>query len=155
MTNTTKDIDDLICTTGIYLENALKKGDLKKVTKWENRLYRLKTKERMEIEIIEFNFDGPNIEAEDTKRLGKQLTAVYEVMTDGKWRTLGDIAQEAGYPPESAAGISARLRDLRKDKVHKVLGSRYDVHKKRVEGGIWEYRMEKLGEYICYPEAVN
>jgi alkylated DNA nucleotide flippase Atl1 len=149
------DIDERICKAGIYMENALEKGDSKRAEKWENRIYNLKRQEREMIEQDEFNFDGPNIEAEDTKRLGKQLTAVYEVMTDGKWRTLGDIAQEAGYPPESAAGISARLRDLRKDKVHKVLGSRYDVHKKRVEGGIWEYRMEKLGEYICYPEALN
>lgn len=42
----------------------------------------------------------------------RQITAVYNLMRDHKWRTLADISEILQQPIQS---ISARLRDLRKD----------------------------------------
>ncbi len=69
----------------------------------------------------------------DGKRLCGQQKAVYELMKDGRWRTLGRIAEQVG---KSEAGISARLRDLRKPQ----FGS-YQVDRRRVSNGLWEYRL--------------
>ena len=59
-------------------------------------------------------FDGPQL-ADDTDeqdaRLKRQIVRVYEVMRDGKARTLDELAVEADAP---AASVSARIRDLRK-----------------------------------------
>lgn len=74
----------------------------------------------------------------DRKRLSTQLVRVARLMSDGKWRTLAQIREclNAG----SEAGISARLRDLRKAKF-----GGYQVDRRRREAGLWEYRLD-LGE---------
>ena len=59
----------------------------------------------------ELCFSGPDLEEADNRRLGRQLVAVRELMLDGAWRSLADIAARVAG---SEAGISARLRDLRK-----------------------------------------
>lgn len=60
-------------------------------------------------------FDGKTFEHEhDIIRLKGQLARVYNCMRDGRWRTLGEI--RAHIQSGSEAGISARLRDLRKEK---------------------------------------
>ena len=41
----------------------------------------------------------------------------------------------------SEAGISARLRDLRKEKF-----GGYSIERKRSDEGLWWYRMERKGE---------
>lgn len=72
----------------------------------------------------EFDFGGDTYEPEfDQDRLGEQSKAVYKLMSDGKWRTLGEIEALLGYPQ---ASISARLRDYRKEKFggHAVLRRR-------------------------------
>ena len=57
-------------------------------------------------------FDGVTISPElDNERLGTQLARVKALMLDHQWRTLPEIWVEVGG---SEAGISARLRDLRK-----------------------------------------
>lgn len=57
-------------------------------------------------------FDGASYSPElDATRLITQFTRVRALMLDGKWRTLSEIHREVGG---SEAGISARLRDLRK-----------------------------------------
>jgi len=57
-------------------------------------------------------FDGVTIDpALDNARLGSQIERVYSLMSDGKWRTLPTIAVVV---KGSEAGVSARLRDLRK-----------------------------------------
>ena len=71
-------------------------------------------------------YDAPR----DNARLSNQLRAVRYVMLDGKWHTLAEIAQRVGG---SEAGISARLRDLRK------LG--HKIAKEYVEFGLWRYRL--------------
>lgn len=80
------------------------------------------------------HFDGATYEAKhDHARLTKQLLKVKEVMDDGQWHTLRDIAERAECPEQSA---SARLRDLRKAKF-----GGYVVERHRIDGGLWAYRL--------------
>jgi hypothetical protein len=59
-------------------------------------------------------FDGETYDAaQDEARLAGQMLRVAKCMADGEWRTLEEIAAEAGDPE---ASVSARLRDLRKRK---------------------------------------
>jgi hypothetical protein len=82
-------------------------------------------------------FDGTTYEPrEDYTRLKGQLWRVFQLMSDGKWRTLGEIADDAGG---SEASVSARLRDLRKPKY----GAR-EVERERVDGGLYRYRLKPL-----------
>jgi hypothetical protein len=81
-------------------------------------------------------FDGPDIAPEDAARLGTQLYAVRALMLDGRYRTLSQIAMGIGANITALPGISARLRDLRKPRF-----GGYDVERRRVEGGLWEYRV--------------
>jgi hypothetical protein len=57
-------------------------------------------------------------------------------MSDGAWRTLEEIRSRVGG---SEAAISARLRDLRKDK----FGGHIVESRRRGDGsrGLWEYRL--------------
>ena len=76
------------------------------------------------------DFDGVTYDPErDKARLTGQLERVYEVVKTG-WYTLAEIASQTGDPEGS---ISARLRDLRKEK----FGS-YDIRRKRV-GNTFSY----------------
>lgn len=70
----------------------------------------------------------------DFVRLSGQLLRVYNVMLDGRWRTLAQIA--ALSAPGTEAAVSARLRDLRKDKF-----GAHDMQAECIEGGLWRYRM--------------
>lgn len=83
-------------------------------------------------------FDGVTYEpVKDYARLNSQLTLVVRLMRDGQWRTLKEIAFDS---KGSEAGVSARLRDLRKPRY----ASRYPdvraVDSRRRAGGTWEYR---------------
>src|SRR5689334_4744858 len=72
----------------------------------------------------------------DTPRLTKHLAKVKEIMSDGKWITLRELADRVGCSETSA---SARLRDLRKP----FCGSQ-TVEKRRVgDGGHYEYRVKE------------
>jgi len=73
----------------------------------------------------------------DAERLTGQLRRVYDLVKDGRPRTLSEIRNVTGG---SEAAISARLRDLRKEQY----GS-HMVHRERVgdpHGGLWRYWME-------------
>lgn len=70
----------------------------------------------------------------DFERLNSQLQRVQWAMLDGAWHTLPDLAEVAGG---SVASVSARLRDLRKEK-H---GSN-SVLRRYIRNGLFEYRME-------------
>lgn len=79
-------------------------------------------------------FDGDTYEPElDEARLFKQLRDVRSYMRDGLWHTLPDIEAGTGHPPQS---ISARLRDLRKDK-----WGAHTVMRERLERGLFRYRL--------------
>lgn len=81
--------------------------------------------------------------ARDEARLKKQLGRVYEVLSDGRWHTLKEIRFRAAVLRgdgkwDSEAGISARIRDLRK-----VQHGSHQVERRRVSGGLWEYRLRR------------
>ncbi len=79
-------------------------------------------------------FDGPAYDdARDRVRLAGQILRVYELMQDGRWRTLQAIADATGDPH---ASISAQLRHLRKGKF-----GAHTVERRHVGGGLFEYRM--------------
>ncbi len=80
-------------------------------------------------------FDGATVEPEDQVRLANYLVKVVQVMSDGEWWTLRQLADRVGCSESSA---SARLRDLKKRK----FGS-WNVEKDRVApgSGLWKYRL--------------
>lgn len=81
-------------------------------------------------------FSGPAYDpAVDQARLTKQLGRVFDVMCDGRWRILQEIAEATGDPH---ASISAQLRHLRKPRF-----GGYVVQKRRRAplSGTWEYRV--------------
>jgi hypothetical protein len=80
------------------------------------------------------DFDGATYDPQqDHTRLTGQLDRVRALLSDGKWRTLPDIHRLCGG---STQGVSARIRDLRKQK----FGANTVEHR-RITGGLWEYRM--------------
>lgn len=80
-------------------------------------------------------FDGPDVTTADAVRLEGQLGRVFDYMKDGIWRSLDNIAT---HVQGSEAGVSARLRDLRKPRfgAHTVERSRFGP-----ASGIWYYRL--------------
>jgi len=59
-------------------------------------------------------FDGPAYSQKyDQARLSGQILRVFNLMRDGRWRTLDEIAGATGDPH---ASISAQLRHLRKER---------------------------------------
>ncbi len=71
----------------------------------------------------------------DETRLRGQLAQVRELMSDRRWRTLSEIRETLGEK-HSEAGISARLRDLRKKRFGEYL-----VERRRRSQGTFEYRV--------------
>jgi hypothetical protein len=87
------------------------------------------------------DFDGETYDRRrDHGRLSSELGRVKDLMIDGKWRTLADIAMVVGDPE---ASISARLRDLRKKKF-----GEYIVERRYLYDGLWEYRVTKPRETL-------
>ena len=79
-------------------------------------------------------FDGQTYKASrDYERLHGQLKAVFDLMSDGRWRTLSDIGTAV---EGSEASLSARLRDLRKEKY-----GAHQIQRESVGGGLFRYRM--------------
>lgn len=82
-------------------------------------------------------FDGETYNADvDGARLFRQLSRVRTFMRSGEWRTLAEISAAVGSPE---ASVSARLRDLRKEKF-----GGYLVERRRrglAARGLWEYRL--------------
>jgi hypothetical protein len=69
----------------------------------------------------------------DHNRIAAQRGRVWELMSDGNWRTLEEIAHETGDPE---ASISARLRDFRKVKF-----GAHRIERSYVGNGLWHYRV--------------
>ena len=86
------------------------------------------------------DFDGETYEPErDQMRLSGQLKAVFDVMSDGKWRTLPGLAMYVTAQTgrnASEASVSARLRDLRKDRF-----GAHDVERRYIANGMFQYRL--------------
>ena len=85
-------------------------------------------------------FDGKTYDrAADGRRLWTALSAVHNLMSDGRWRTLSSIKADLHSlyaKVVSEAGISARLRDLRKEKFGAL-----KMESRRRDGGVWQYRV--------------
>lgn len=80
-------------------------------------------------------FDGNTYDpSSDKKRLSTQFVRVRSAMLDGTWHTLAELRDKAGG---TEAAVSARIRDLRKEKFggHTVLRRR----KGDAKQGLWEY----------------
>lgn len=90
----------------------------------------------------QLDFDGETYEREeDQERLNSQLARVRDALRDGQWRTLREIVSIIAHrnsiiDPE--ASISARVRDLRKDR----FGAFVVRHRRRDDGGTWEYQID-------------
>ena len=81
-------------------------------------------------------FDGSTYDAElDEVRLTKLMLRVYRSVKDGHWTTLSALSQATGG---TEASVSARLRDLRKARF-----GAHSIDRRRVRGGLYEYRMGK------------
>jgi len=78
--------------------------------------------------------DGRTYEhPQDHARLSRQRERVWDLMMDGRWRTLGEIASETDHPE---ASVSARLRDFRKPRF-----GGHAVERRRRGPGTFEYRV--------------
>jgi len=93
-------------------------------------------REQRSIDAAHRSFDGVTYDpAEDYTRLKTQLQRVRWHMTHpaGKWWRIMDLRTKCGG---TEAGISARIRDLRKPK-----NGGFRVEHKRATGGLWLYRV--------------
>lgn len=79
----------------------------------------------------------------DGQRLNRQAYVVWMLMRDARWRTLAEIASLTGEPE---ASVSARLRDLRKDRF-----GGHTVDRRYLRHGLWEYRLMPREEVIGEP----
>lgn len=79
-------------------------------------------------------FDGSDYDdARDRLRLHGQILRVFNLMKDGRWRTLKAIAAATGDPETS---VSAQLRHLRKDRF-----GGFTVDKAHLGDGLYQYKM--------------
>lgn len=82
----------------------------------------------------ELRFDGATYDhARDSSRLGDQMLVVFELMKDGRWRTLKEIAYGTSSPESS---VSARLRDLRKARF-----GGHAVNRMYLKDGLFQYQL--------------
>lgn len=82
---------------------------------------------------------------QDRPRLSRQLEAVRQIMEGGRWLTIDRVRTELQQRHKinaSAAGVSARIRDLRKPE-----GGGRTVERRRVPdgNGLHEYRLAPEG----------
>lgn len=87
------------------------------------------------------SFDGSTYDkGRDQVRLSAQLQAVFDVMGDGRWRTLSNLAFRAAQitgKRVSEQSASARLRDLRKERF-----GAHNIERRSLGGGLFEYRLK-------------
>jgi len=82
----------------------------------------------------ELRFDGDDYSPErDNPRLKGQLLRVWDVMKDGRWRTLRDISNITNDPE---ASISAQLRHLRKERF-----GAHQIEREYIINGLYKYRL--------------
>lgn len=90
------------------------------------------------------HFDGQTFDqAKDGQRLSSQLIRVANYMLSHDWRTLAKIRHDLEYLYQTnvpEASISARLRDLRKDRFGAWIVERRRADNKK---GLYEYRVRK------------
>lgn len=86
-------------------------------------------------------FGGETYEpARDGERLAAQLGRVRTALSDHDWHTLWDLETRTGDPQ---ASISARIRDLRKEKF-----GGHQVDRRYEDAGLWAYRWVPADEAV-------
>lgn len=90
--------------------------------------------EQLELKGLRFN-GADYVPERDDERLSGQIHRVWNVMVDGKWRTLKNISSLTGDPE---ASISAQLRHLRKPRF-----GQHTVERRYLGNGLYEYRLLK------------
>lgn len=84
-------------------------------------------------------FNGSDyVHERDAPRLSGQIEKIYNLMIDGKWRTLPEIENATGAPQ---ASISAQLRHLRKERFGKHTVDKR--HRGEAKNGLYEYKLLK------------
>lgn len=79
-------------------------------------------------------FDGESyLPLWDERRLSTLLGRVYAALRSGEWRTLAELSAACGG---STASVSARIRDLRKERF-----GGHVIERKRVGDGVFAYRL--------------
>ncbi len=73
------------------------------------------------------------MEPQDVPRIRKAHKRFMELVSDGAWRTLEDVAKTLGM---SQTAASARWRDL------KYINRRYEKKRDEKIAGLWHYRLE-------------
>jgi len=83
---------------------------------------------------ISSRFNGADYKHErDSSRLTNQHADIFNLMADGEFRTLSQIAKATGHPESS---VSAQLRHMRKPR----FGS-HEVNRRHVLNGLYEYQL--------------
>jgi len=72
----------------------------------------------------------------DVRRLNAQAQRVWDVMADGRWYSLSEIAMKTNDPE---ASISARIRDFRKPEF-----GGFDVEQVYVRRGLHRYKLHPV-----------
>ena len=96
-------------------------------------------------------FDGHTYEPEfDQARLTTQMGRVWLALQEGEWLSLGELAARVDAPE---ASVSARLRDLRKQRFgnHEVARR----HRGERGSGLFEYQLVRRASWIPDPEPVG
>jgi len=70
----------------------------------------------------------------DATRLNGQILDIYNVVKDGKWYTLDELASITGH---GQASISAQLRNLRK-----VQFGSHEIERLHLTNGLYQYRLK-------------
>ena len=84
-------------------------------------------------------FNGPEyVKERDNPRLTGQIKRIYDLMKDGRWRTLAQIEHAT---LDNQASISAQLRHLRKERF-----GGHTVNRRHVAGGLFQYQLEVKDE---------
>jgi len=79
-------------------------------------------------------FNGPDYDPDrDDERLKSQSIRIFDLMKDGQWRTLRQIAGLTGDPESS---VSAQLRHLRKPRF-----GGHVVKRKHIKNGLNQYQL--------------
>lgn len=93
--------------------------------------------EQLNLDFNSNKFDGAAyVPLFDEARLTGQILRIFNLMRDGKWRTLREIGDITG---DGEASISAQLRNLKKTQ----FGSHSVTHRRRGEksNGLFEYQL--------------
>lgn len=77
---------------------------------------------------------GGHVHPDDVQRLETQLARVRACLADGQWWTLSALRGVCGG---SDAGVSARVRDLRKERF-----GGFVIERRRLRNGVQQYRMQ-------------